>query len=217
MFEPLPSPAASAAATKKPSSIADIDGDDDADNNDDVEAGEIVESNDGGDDDGEYGNAGGKFVLCGSVAGCRQSIPQERSDYVILLKQQWELLMSWYGGGPPIARVAVSEGGGAASLSGGSGFVPRATLDLRGVNVVCVKSGDEAHKKHKVAANLRKNCTVGDLRGALAKHCTYIYIHAHIYVFPPTIGLRLCPLTILTRCERTDESESESESESLTD
>ena len=48
----------------------------------------------------------------------------------------------------------------------GSSHYGSASLDLRGINVVCLQSGDELKKEKQVAVNVAKSTTVGELQAA---------------------------------------------------
>lgn len=42
------------------------------------------------------------FCMC-------SKLKQERRDYVIIPKEAWDILSSWYGGGPEFTRRAISN------------------------------------------------------------------------------------------------------------
>ena len=48
--------------------------------------------------------------------------------------------------------------------------VGTSSLDLIGITCMCLKNGDEIDKAYAIEVNVRKNVTVGELKGALAQH-----------------------------------------------
>ena len=77
----------------------------------------------------------------------------ERHNYIIISKEQWEYLYSWYGGGPVISRKVIN-------------VYPNPMVEIRKLEITFVR-GDQT--KIDVKENFSKVDTIGTMRDRICE------------------------------------------------
>jgi len=85
---------------------------------------------------------------------------QERYDYELISEAQWELLHSWYGGGPAIRRKVISEN---------DGKIKRVEVNLLYLEVLLTDKDGSPNEKTLKRINVSKTTKIGELKALLAK------------------------------------------------